>query len=161
MKLKSRNSHMVDLLFTIALFFVFAVTSMSVILISSNAYRQIQKQTEANYSARTALSYLSQKIRQNEAYGQTELGTADGLDALVLKKNYEGTSYSTYIYEYNGELKELFIKDGVDFSASDGKTIMEISEFAMEQMDDRLYRFAITDKNKKEYELVIGSKTEP
>lgn len=159
MKLKSRSSHVVDLLFTIALFFVFAVSSLSVILISSNAYRQIQKQTEANYSARTSLTYIAQKIRQNDVGGQISLGTIDGQDSLILKKDYEGTSYLTYIYEYKGELKELFIKDGVDFSASDGKSIMNVNGFTAEQLTDNLYRFVTTAPDGKEYELVVGTRT--
>lgn len=161
MKLKSRSSHMVDLLFTIALFFVFAVSSLSVILISSSAYRQIQKQTEANYSARTSLTYIAQKIRQSDVDGQVSLGTIDGQDALILRKDYEDASYLTYIYEYQGELKELFIKDGVDFSAADGKSIMDVTGFTIEQLSDHLYRFVTTDKDGKEYDLVAGAKTAP
>ena len=161
MKIKGHNNHMVDLLFTIALFFVFAVSSLSVILISSSSYRQIQEQTEINYSARTALSYIAQQIRQNDTDGQIELGTFDKQSALIFRKTYQDASYSTYIYEYGGELKELFVKDGISVSAADGKSIMEVSGFEMEEIENGLYRFVTTDKSQKEYELVIGSKTSP
>lgn len=161
MNRKNHRSHMVDLLFTIALFFVFAVSSLSVILISSGAYRQIQKQTEVNYSARTSLTYIAQKVRQNDVNGLISLGTIDGHTALILKKDYQDTSYLTYIYEYQGELKELFIKDGIDFSAADGRSIMEVAGFTARQLSDNLYRFVTTDKNQKEYELIIGAKTTP
>lgn len=161
MKVKGRNNHMVDLLFTIALFFVFAVSSLSVILISSNAYRQIQKQTEINYSARTTLSYIAQNVRQNDTEDQIEIGKLDEHPALIFRKEYRDASYSTYIYEYNGELKELFVKDGISISAADGKSIMEVTGFEMEAIENGLYRFVTTDKSQKEYELVIGSKTSP
>ena len=57
---------MSELLFVFALFFVFAVCAVTLLLVSANSYERTVRLTEENYDTRTALAYLSQKIRQND-----------------------------------------------------------------------------------------------
>lgn len=159
MKSKNSKTHVVDFLFTIALFFVFAVSSVTVVLISSNSYRSIASQTEENHTTRTALSYLSQKIRQNDVGGSISLGKLGDTDALVMKQTVNNDTYTTYIYAHLGELKELFIKDGASASPHDGNAILKVSFFSMEQINPHLFRFIAVDEAGARCELLVGPRT--
>ena len=53
--------------------------------------------------------------------------SVDGRDCLALAGNSDGIAYTTYIYEYDGSLKELFIRDGVSASLKAGRTLWNLS----------------------------------
>ena len=52
--------------------------------------------------------------------------------------------YHTYIYEAEGELKELFIQDAISASADFGTTILEIGHLEMNEISDGLFQFICT-----------------
>ena len=97
-----------------------------------NIYRSATEHSSLNYTAGTSLSYISEKIHQSDENGSVSLGTFDGLDALILEQEYDGASYFTYIYTDEHELKELFVKEGVQADASRGRQILQVKSFEME-----------------------------
>ena len=55
---KSReNQHMIDILFVLSLFCVFAVSSVVIILFGAHIYRSTVSQMDDNYTARTSIAY--------------------------------------------------------------------------------------------------------
>ena len=78
-----------------------------------------------------------------------------------MSADYNGISYTTYIYEYEGILKELFIRDDVSFSLKNGRDIMEISSLTMTSPEDRLYRFTVTDSEGLESSLIASERSAP
>ena len=74
---------------------------------------------------------------------------------------YNGTPCTTYIYEYEGMLKELFINDGVPVSLKIGKNIMEISSLSMEQLEDHVYQFTSVDSEGTESSLIASERSVP
>ncbi len=141
------KGHMVDLLFTLALFCVFAASSFLVILIGADVYKSTAEGMNENFNVRTSLSYVCEKVRQNDTAGAVRLDSLDAVPALVLEQTYDGAAYETWIYQYNGSLMELFAQEGAEISPSGGQQIMEISSFTMERLNERLYRFSVTDGN--------------
>lgn len=156
MQNKPRQNHMVDFLFPVALLFVFALSALTVILLATRVYQTTTENSSLNYTARTSLSYISEKIHQNDANGDVTLGTLDGCDALILQHNYNGAAYKTYIYVYENELKELFVKDGLKLTASMGKTILSVENFSMRAVKDKTFQFSCTDANGQEASTVVG-----
>ncbi|MCI8813998.1 MAG: DUF4860 domain-containing protein [Lachnospiraceae bacterium] len=156
MQNKTQRSHMVDFLFPVALLFVFALSALAVILLATEVYRSTTENSSLNYTARTSLSYISEKIHQNDAEGDVSIGTFDGCDALILQHNYNGSVYKTYIYVYENELKELFVKDGLEFTASMGKSILSVEDFSMRPLKDRMFQFSCTDADGQEASTVVG-----
>ena len=69
MRFRPRHRHVIDLIFPIALFFVFAASSLSVLILAANVYTSTTKRLSINDENRTVLSYLSEKIRQNATDG--------------------------------------------------------------------------------------------
>lgn len=156
MRFQNRKSHMIDLLFPIAIFFVFTLSALTVVLLAANIYQHTTDSASRNYTSRTVLSYVNEKIRQSDTTGGVALGVFDREDALILSQEIEGVTYKTYIYEYNHSLRELFIKDGVDAVASDGKPLMDVEHFTMEQVGDSLYQFSCTDTDGTQMTIVAG-----
>lgn len=159
MRFQIRRKHMIDFLFPIALFFVFALSALTVILLAARIYQNTTENSSLNYTSRTCLSYISEKIHQNDLQGSVRTGTFDGCDALIMEQTHEGETYYTYIYAYGQELKELFIKEGVNASAGSGRTILEIQSFSIELLSDDLLKFSCTDNKNQEASTIIGIKS--
>ncbi|MCI8586154.1 MAG: DUF4860 domain-containing protein [Lachnospiraceae bacterium] len=161
MRFRTKSSHVIDLVFPIALFFVFAASCLSVLILAANIYASTTHRLAANDENRMVLSYISEKIRQNDTEGAIRLSTIDGTDCLTMSAVYNGTPCTTYIYEYEGMLKELFINDGVPVSLKSGKNIMEISSLSMEQLEDHVYQFTSVDSEGTESSLIASERSVP
>jgi hypothetical protein len=142
-KLKQK-SHVFDTLFVSLLFFVFLFCALTVVVIGSLVYRSSTESMNEHFASTTALSYLVQKVRQNDKAGSIEVTTINGVDALKIHHTMEEDSFETYIYAYNGQLLELFIREGVEFSLGAGSKIMPIQSFKIHR-DNQLFTFTITD----------------
>ncbi|MDD6232441.1 MAG: DUF4860 domain-containing protein [Frisingicoccus sp.] len=160
MRLQTKHKHMIDFLFPVALFFVFALSSLTVVLLAARIYQSTTEDSALNDTARTSLSYIAEKIHQNDTKGMVSLGTFDGCDALVLQQTYNDENYYTYIYAYENELKELFIKDGANATASDGKAILQVKDFSIELVNDQLLKFQCVDKNDRTASVIVGLRSQ-
>ena len=156
MRFRTEKKHMIDFLFPIALFFVFAVSALTVILLATNIYRSATENSSLNYTAGTSLSYISEKIHQSDENGKVSLGTFDGHDALILKQEYEGTADLTYIYVDEEVLKELYVKDGVQAASASGKTILPVKSFKMKALGEQVFSFTCIDGEGHEASTIVG-----
>lgn len=159
MRFRTQQNHMIDFLFPVALFFVFAVSAMTVILLATGIYRSTTEHSSLNYTARTSLAYICEKMHQNDVGGEIALGTFDGCDALILRQTHQEDSYCTYIYVYENELKELFVKDGAEAAAKNGKSILAVEDFSMEAVRDDVFRFTCTDADGNQDSMVVGMRS--
>lgn len=157
MKIKTQKRHVIDFIFPVALFFVFAVSSLIVVLLATRIYKSTTEESQEQYTSRTALSYITEKIRQNDETDTVSVGKLDNGDCLILKS--QGSDYTTYIYEHDGALKELSVKDGTNPSPTAGELILEVDSFQAESLSDSLFRFAITTEQNKTHSVVVGTKS--
>lgn len=156
MRFRTQQNHMIDFLFPVALFFVFAVSAMTVILLATGIYRSTTEHSSLNYTARTSLSYICEKIHQNDIDGDVAIGSFDGCDALILKQTHQEDTYRTYIYVQDRKLKELFVKDSVPASAENGRIILAVEDFSMDTIKDGVFRFTCTDSNGNQDAIIVG-----
>lgn len=154
------KKHSIDLLFPITLFLVLTVCALMLLSIAANIYQNTVDHSYRNHQSRIALSYLSEKIRQHEDTGSFSLCSFDGVDALALKETLEDASYCTYLYFYEGALRELFFKEGIEVSPSDGKEILALSEVSMKIADEGLLYFQCTDQSGQTCDSYISFPTE-
>lgn len=160
MRFRVKQRHMIDFLFPVALFFVFALSALTVILLATRIYQSTTENSSLNYTSRTSLSYISEKIHQHDSGGTIAIGTFDGCDALVLGQSTGGATYYTYIYSWQDELKEIFLKEGADTNASAGQTILKVSDFTMEQVGDGLFSFQCTDEAGQTARTLVAVRSE-
>lgn len=150
LKLSSRqNNHVVDILFTLALFCIFTASSLIVVLIGANVYKTTVSGMTQNYDMRTSLTYISQKVRQNDIANGVYLSKIGEVDALVLEQRINDKDYQTWIYHDNGSIKELFTPKRDDIKPSDGREIMSVAALKIQRDDNGIFTFTTTDKDGK------------
>jgi len=140
------GKHVIDVLFTLALFCVFATASLMVVLIGANVYQSTIQKMDLNFELSTSITYVTTKIRQHDAADSVFLSTLDGRDALVLEEEFYGEVFQTWIYHHDGSLRELFIhKDNDDSLHLDaGQELMRVYRFTIEQARDNLFSLTAT-----------------
>lgn len=134
MNFNKPKTHMIDFLFPLALFCVFSVSTFIVVIIGTNVYQSTVVNMNENYTTRTSLTYVKEKVRQGDINGKVTVGNIAGNSTLILEETFENVPYRTYIYGYNGSLKELFIKKDQPFSLGDGKAIMAVDNFTVSKV---------------------------
>lgn len=161
MRFQARHKHVIDLIFPIALFFVFAASSFSVLILAADVYASTTDRLGFNDENRTALSYISEKIRQNDSNGAINTVSIDDTDCLALSAVYNGIPCTTYIYVYDGILKELFINDGIPVSLKNGRDIMQISSLSIDRLEDHIYLFTTVDSTGTESSVIASERSVP
>ena len=138
MKLLSQKRHAIDFLFPVTVFFVFTISALTVILLAARIYQSTTDDSQRNYTSGTALSYLTEKLRQNDR--------EDGIFLdVVLRQETADASYLTYLYAWDGQLRELYVKEGTTLSPSAGKSILPVKEFSVEETENQVITFRCTD----------------
>ena len=160
MEQKNARKHSTDILFVLVLFLVFTSAALAVILLGARVYQRTSARMESNYTIRTAVSYVSEKIRHADESGAISLGELDGIPALTLSQEIEGTSYVTYLYFQNGALKELLTEASREASSEQGTAIVSLKNFSMEETDDGFYLLQAEDAEGEVLSLYIRPRTE-
>lgn len=147
MNRSARKDHSIDLLFSILLFGIYILFLLLMLLFSAKAYQHAVKGQSENYHLRTAMSYLTVKIRQHDNGKDVFLGELQGTEAICLSDQIEGKEYITYIYLYDGQLKELFTPAQSQVSLSMGTDIASLDSFIIEETPENFYRISMEDHN--------------
>lgn len=145
MKLFSQKRHAIDFLFPVTVFFMFTISALTVILLAARIYQSTTDASQRNYTSGTALSYLTEKLRQNDRENGIFLDELDGTPAVVLRQETSDAAYLTYLYAWDGQLRELYVKEGTTLSPSAGKSILPVESFSVEETDERILTFHCTD----------------
>ena len=147
MNTEREKKHIVDILFVLALFLVFTLSTLTLVLFGANIYQNTVNSREDNYHARTVCSYISGKFRSNDSAGDISIGSIDGQPSLILNQEINDASYSTYIYEYDGYLRELFVSDSVTLGAevlNAGNKLCPVDKFEVSECNEGLNPVKIT-----------------
>ena len=134
----------IDTLFLVSLFVLFAFTSSILVLLGAKQYHTTADTMNQNYEVRTAFSYFSEKIHQND-HAAIALTDFDGTQALVFTEETDGIAYRTYVYVYDDMLCELLVGSGTDATPSMGQSIVPMRALSMELSDEGLLTMNFTD----------------
>ena len=152
----TNRQHTVDSLFTLSLLGVFAISALLVTVFGANTYEKIVSASRKTNESTTALSYVREKIRQNDAAGCISVERLEDTDVLSLKSSVNGRSYITYVYYQDGMLRELYQQEGYDLPLSAGQGILKVHGLSMEQVSDSLLRFTAIDEDGSESEITVA-----
>ena len=161
MNFAKRNKSVVDFLFILALFGAFAITALFVVLFGARIYESTVANMNTNYEKRTAMSYLTEKIRSHDYTGGVEVSDTDDEDdkgAGSMLKLYQvmgGRTYITYLFVDDGYLKEFTADEDYDFDCKTGTPILAIDDFSVKKESDALYHFNITDTNGEKTDFFV------
>ncbi len=139
------HKHMIDILFVLSLFCVFAVSAVVVILFGANIYRSTVSHMDHNYTQRTSIAYITEKIRQSDESGALQLRTENNTPVLMLTSVINDIPYATSLYEFNGWLYELFARTDIELPLDAGQPVMEVSSLSFKEISPSLLSVSITD----------------
>lgn len=134
-----------DTIFILILITLFAATSFLLVLIGTKQYRFVTDVMNQNYETRTTSSYLAEKIRQSDTLGSITVTTLEGIPALSITTLEDNISYITYIYCYDGVLRELIVTENSVFTISGGQEIMKLDSFIPKLVNPTLLSIQVTD----------------
>lgn len=110
------------------LFVIFAVCILAVLFTGADNYKKIVDRNRISYDRRIAVSFLTTKVRQGDLPGAIDIRQVQGQDVLILKEEINGASYETWIYCYDGMIRELFTAAGSGLSLEAGTPILKAEE---------------------------------
>lgn len=152
---EKQPKHIIDTLFVIALFCLFALSAVFLITIGANIYGRTVNNMEDNFNGRTALAYITEKVRQSDSADSLSIGTFQGCPALIIASEIENTEYCTYLYEFDGYLKEMTLRKGMTLNPDIGQNIIAVSNFSLIPINNHLINCTITIDDTQNYDLYI------
>lgn len=159
--MKPRNrTHVTDILFTLSLFCLFTACAFLVVLTGIQVYRTTVSDMEDNYSSKTALSYVTEKIRQHDFAGGVSVVSLKGENALVLKDQADVKTYLTYIYAYEDYLWELSVKEGTPVSRDMGQKIIQVQDFSIEKKENGFFELSASDSRQNPLTILFHLRSE-
>ncbi|MBQ7425399.1 MAG: DUF4860 domain-containing protein [Lachnospiraceae bacterium] len=152
MELDKKSSHTIDAVFVIALLLLFMLSALSVIAIGASIYKKNVEKMSENSSHRIACAYLTEKVRQADENGAIDVERIFGENALVFSEDINGVTYKTYIYDFDGNLMELYARDDMGvFYPRSGQKITPVVSFDIQKVSDNMFDvlFILPDGNEE------------
>ncbi len=139
------TGHMIGGLFTFALFGLFVLLSLLIVVIGVDGYRGVVNASDRVGELRTTLGYVAGKLRSDAASDGIRFEEVEGVQAMVLTERYEDRTFDTYIYHMDGALYELSLIAGyADFFPEDGWRLSTVADFSAELEQDNLINLKVT-----------------
>ena len=148
--------HLIDVFFIISLLFGFVFCAVLIIALGASIYQRGVDSSTSNFDKRTASTYIVQKIRQCDEYGAISVGEIGNLPALTITKDIDGTSYTIYMYVYNGYLMEVFARTDTAISPQSGQRIIEMESMDVKISSSNLISVSVSDVEGHQIEVLIS-----
>ena len=138
MNAKQKN-HSIDSLFSFLLLLVFFLFTVFLAKMGSAIYKSGVSHLNENYTSRTAIAYLTEKVRQHDKSGSIFLTSIEDLPAIAFFDTIEEAdgqtgSFLTYVYFSDHALYELFVRESTVPEKALGTPIVELSDFEIEEI---------------------------
>lgn len=157
MKKRAGQQHMIDILFVLSLFCVFAISSVLLILFGSDIYKKTVQQMDENYTSRTSISYITEKIRQSDVECAIRIVTQDNTQILMLTQVINDIPYATSLYEYDGYLYELFARTDLDLPLDAGQPVLELHSLSFKQIVPNILEISFSEEINSEQKIYVST----
>lgn len=143
----------------LALTCVFGATMLLSLAAGAGVYRRVADRVERSAGERVGLSYITAKIHSCDDAGAAFAGEFGGQDAVYLLQEYDGLTYETILYVYDGWLMEMFCEQGWEPDPENGQTISEAQSLTVSPTEEGLLRleFTGTDGQKTAEDVYLRS----
>lgn len=133
----------IDTVFVLVVFALFTVSAALALTFGGRIYKNIVEVSEKGHDERICLSYIWAKVKSADEAGCVYIGDFNGLPSLILKEEYDGITYQTVIYYYDGWVLELFYEKGLEFTPGDGEAIIKTESLAFKEINDKLIKVTV------------------
>ena len=148
----SRSKNSISGLAALLVFGIFAVCVLLVLLQGANTYQKIHSRGQASFAERTSMQFLAAKVRQ--ADGPVILTSFGDDEALLFDEEFDGENYTTWIYCYDGWLREYFGPEGEEPMPELGEPVLEAGSLSM-ALEDNLLWILLEDEWGEDHELQL------
>ncbi len=149
------TGRMLNTVFVLLLFCVFATTVLMTLLSGVGAYQTVTDNMNQQYTERTCLSYLEAKVRHYDEVGRVNVEPFGDSVALVLYEQIEDTQYKTLIYHHDGAVRELFCETGLELQPQDGQSILATKDLQFCWKERNLLQLVCTAENNTQVEILV------
>lgn len=133
--------------FIFVLLGLFALMSTLMVLLGAQMYRSTVDRSQYNNENRVMGAYVRSMIRSMDN-GEISVEAPEGIPALALKEVYDGETYVTWLYQYEGQLYEQFTDMEEEFVPERGTEICPANSLSA-QIEDGLLTVSLTDGDDK------------
>lgn len=150
------SKHLMDIMFVLSLFCVFAVSSVILIILGADVYNKTTTNINKNYTTRTTIAYFTEKLRQSDTQNSFSIIDIDNHSVLAIYSIIDDMEYATYLYEYDGELCELFTRSDLDIPLDAGQKIMEIENLSFSKVTPTLICISFSNADNEKTSVYIA-----
>ena len=151
-----KQPQIVDFLFTAALLGLFAISAIFVVFFGARVYENINAGVNHNFTSRTAISYITEKLRQRDSEGTATITVINDINTIHLIKKTDEILENTYIYSDDGYLKEITLHDEGKPNLKQGIPIMELQKFDVKEIAGGVFSITVVD-NEGNYDTAYMS----
>ena len=144
--MNNKSSHSMDTVFVLILFAVFVITALFISSTGALAYKNAVNQMETRFNRQTCVSYITAKIRANNESGKISIGELNGIKALCITDVFGDEEYVTYIYQYEGMVREMFCNAAISLDPVTGFALTEAKSLDF-SMDENMFTITLMDNN--------------
>lgn len=152
------NTQMADLIFTMTLFCIFAICAVFVVIMGAKVYQNTTESMNQNFTARTAVAYVSEKMRQRDIEGSVRVMNIDGTSVLSMVRQYDISSVYSYVYVRDGYLQELTLTGITEPDLSMGSRILKVQNMTAEEISKGLVKIIITGETGEKDTFFLAAK---
>lgn len=156
--MKRKNAHMLESLSVVLLFALFALCAFGVLTAGLGVYRSAADGAAVNYERRTALSLIANQVRQHDAPGGVAATSFAGAQAVALYEEIDGTRYVTYLYCYDGALRELFCEEGLDLPPESGVALVSAQDLRVSEPVQGLLKISLVGTDGRTSETYLAAR---
>lgn len=156
------SRHTIGIIGPLVVIMIFILSGLAVLVLSANAFEAASSSAADNYSFRTCSSYVIEKARQNDCESSLKVESIEGQDCLVLRhksESPEDAAYTTYIYQYDGALREMVVAENAYFTMDMGREIADLDGMNIDKLSDNLYKMTLIDADGESYSVCIGERS--
>ena len=129
----------------LALTCVFGATLLLSLAAGAVVDRRVADRVEESAAERVSLSYITAKLHGSDALRLVDAGPFGDGDALFLYQEYDGTTYETILYVYDGQLMEMLCEKGWELDPEFGEAVCPAQALEIGLADGGLLRLTLTD----------------
>lgn len=138
----------------LSIFLLFAICSLILMILGAHQYIQISDDARMHFEVRTPMAYITNKVRQNDTYGNVQVNKVEGKDVLIVYEIDGEEIYETWIYEYGGSLRELYIKQGDNPKLDWGMELLELKALKM-NIENNLLKVDFITPHEEAHQFIL------
>lgn len=119
------------------LLLTFVLCTLFVVLIGSGVLDSITRRSDNNFETMITKQYIINKVHENDKRGLIDVVELEG--ETVLKIDIPDSNYSSYIYYYDGGLRELVADLNDGLGLKDGIKVLDCKEFKIKKDGNIIY----------------------